>query len=382
MRYDDYSFVFDIDGTICPIKSKSERYEDLKPYTDVVEKIRFYKYNGARIILFTSRNMNSYNGNLGLINKNTARILLAWLDKWDIPYDEIFYGKPWPGHKGFYVDDRAVRPDEFLTMSLDDLSWACIKSRNRIVGKRVPDKLDIVITMGGLGSRFRDAGYNIPKYMIEANGKTLFEWSIASLEGYFDIADQIVFVVLKDNTCDVKRFIEEKCNALKIKFYKIVMLEKLSRGQAETVMFASRYWHESNGLLIYNIDTYVEPYAMNSNELCGDGFIPCFKGEGNHWSFVKLDSAGKVIEIKEKERISNYCTLGAYYFSSCDLYKDLYNEFYDNWSEGEQYVAPLYDFLLKKGGKVYISDVNPDKVHVLGTPKELETFRKNINFCG
>lgn len=129
--YEDYSFVFDIDGTLCPIKKKEEKYEDLVPYQNMVEKLRYYKENGAKIILFTSRNMNSYNGNLGLINKNTAKVLSAWLDKWDIPYDEILYGKPWPGHKGFYVDDRTVRPDEFLNYSVEELDTICRKSKEQ-----------------------------------------------------------------------------------------------------------------------------------------------------------------------------------------------------------------------------------------------------------
>ena len=58
--YTDYTFVFDIDGTLCPIKKQEEKYEEIEPYTNVVEKLRYYKENGARIILFTSRNMNSY----------------------------------------------------------------------------------------------------------------------------------------------------------------------------------------------------------------------------------------------------------------------------------------------------------------------------------
>ena len=127
--YKDYSFVFDIDGTICPVKTKEEKYEDLVPYPEVVEKIRFYHENGAKIVLFTSRNMNSYQGNMGLINKHTAKILSDWLEKWDIPYDEIFYGKPWPGHKGFYVDDRTIRPDEFLKYDVDKLDKLCTASR-------------------------------------------------------------------------------------------------------------------------------------------------------------------------------------------------------------------------------------------------------------
>ena len=70
--FKDYSFVFDIDGTLCPIKKKEERYEDLVPFPEMIEKLRYYKENGARIVLYTSRNMNTYNGNLGLINKHTA----------------------------------------------------------------------------------------------------------------------------------------------------------------------------------------------------------------------------------------------------------------------------------------------------------------------
>ncbi|MBS7216934.1 MAG: capsular biosynthesis protein [[Clostridium] spiroforme] len=127
--YSEFSFIFDIDGTICPIKKKNEKYEDLIPYENMVNKIRYYKDNGAKIVLFTSRNMNTYKGNIGEINKNTAKILLNWLDKWNIPYDEIIYGKPWPGHKGFYVDDRSIRPSEFIEYDVNELNELCNKSK-------------------------------------------------------------------------------------------------------------------------------------------------------------------------------------------------------------------------------------------------------------
>ncbi|HKM20869.1 MAG: capsular biosynthesis protein [Clostridia bacterium] len=129
MKYEGMSFIFDVDGTLCPIKKRDEEYADLVPYVEMIEKLREYKAGGAKIVLFTSRNMNSYGGNIGLINANTAKVMTAWLDKWEIPYDEIIYGKPWPGHNGFYVDDRTVRPDEFLNMSVDELNELCRKSR-------------------------------------------------------------------------------------------------------------------------------------------------------------------------------------------------------------------------------------------------------------
>ncbi len=126
---DELTFVMDVDGTICPIKRKDERYEDLVPYPEMVAKMREYKARGAKIVLFSSRNMNSYNGNIGLINANTAPILLEWLKKWEIPYDEIVFGKPWPGKKGFYVDDRTIRPKEFLQLSVEEQEQLCNEGR-------------------------------------------------------------------------------------------------------------------------------------------------------------------------------------------------------------------------------------------------------------
>ncbi len=239
------------------------------------------------------------------------------------------------------------------------------------------NKIDVVITMGGLGSRFRKAGYTVPKYMIEAKGKTLFEWSMISLDGYKKDVNQYIFIAMKEEGIDMEGFIKEKCQELEIDNYHLILLDYLTDGQATTATLAEKYWNKEHALLIYNIDTYVEPGQMNSEELKGDGFIPCFKAEGDHWSFVRLDEQERVVEIKEKQRISDHCTLGAYYFKTCDLYKKLYDEYYSeekNLVKGEKYVAPLYDYLLSKGGEIYISDIAPERVHVLGTPEELECF--------
>ena len=108
MNNKQLTLIFDIDGTLCPIKQSDEEYINLVPNKKMIEKLKQHKSEGARIILFTSRNMKSYNGNIGLINANTAKVMMSWLDKWNIPYDEIIYGKPWPGYFGFYIDDRAV----------------------------------------------------------------------------------------------------------------------------------------------------------------------------------------------------------------------------------------------------------------------------------
>ena len=116
---------------------------------------------------------------------------------------------------------------------------------------------------------------------------------------------------------------------------------------------------------------------MKYADISGEGHIPCFHADGDHWSFVKLNDEGKVIEVREKKRISDNCTLGAYYFSSAQLYKELYEEYYSDDSKlekNEKYIAPLYNYMIEKGMTVTISIVNNKKVHVWGTPEELQLF--------
>ena len=236
-------------------------------------------------------------------------------------------------------------------------------------------KLTMIITMAGLGTRFRKAGYNCPKYMIEAKGKTLFDWSMDSLVGYNNYVDRYVFVVRKEDHAE--HFIRKHSQDFGIRDIKIIELNQMTDGQATTCMLAISYCKPDNAIMVYNIDTYVEPYELRFEDISGAGHIPCFHADGNHWSFVKLDEQGKAIEVREKVRISDNCTLGAYYFSSAELYKSLYEEYYADDSrmeKNEKYIAPLYNFMIEKGMPVTISIVNAKKVHVLGTPEELQLF--------
>ena len=66
--------------------------------------------------------MRTFDGNLGKINRHTLPIVLNWLNEHSVPYDEIYMGKPWCGMDGFYVDDRAIRPEEFVNLSLEQIN--------------------------------------------------------------------------------------------------------------------------------------------------------------------------------------------------------------------------------------------------------------------
>ena len=111
--------IFDIDDTLC--FTQNGDYKNAKPVFAMVEKLREYHRQGFTIVLNTSRNMRTYSGNIGEINKNTLPVIIDWLARYDIPYDEIYVGKPWCGFDGFYIDDKAIRPQEFLELSYDEI---------------------------------------------------------------------------------------------------------------------------------------------------------------------------------------------------------------------------------------------------------------------
>ncbi|MBW6398724.1 capsular biosynthesis protein [Roseomonas sp. HJA6] len=108
--------IMDLDGTIAR-SDPTLAYPELEPIHDVVEQMRRYKADGFTIVIHTARNMRTFEGQVGRINVVTLPIILDWLRKHEIPFDEVHVGKPWCGTDGFYVDDRALRPDEFVRMS-------------------------------------------------------------------------------------------------------------------------------------------------------------------------------------------------------------------------------------------------------------------------
>ena len=111
--------IFDLDDTIT--FTQDGDYKNSEPNLPLINKLRDYKDMGFDIVISTSRNMRTYQGNVGKITANTLPIILEWLQRNDVPYDEIYVGKPWCGTEGFYVDDKAIRPDEFVKLSHDEI---------------------------------------------------------------------------------------------------------------------------------------------------------------------------------------------------------------------------------------------------------------------
>jgi dTDP-glucose pyrophosphorylase len=234
-----------------------------------------------------------------------------------------------------------------------------------------------VITMAGFGRRFLDAGYAVPKYRIEVHGRSLFQWSMLSLRSFVETGAVFVFVVRAADAAS--EFICDEAKRLGVGKFDIVEIAAPTDGQATTALAAeSAIADRATPFLVYNIDTFVHPLSMTPAQVRGDGWIPCFRAEGDAWSFAAADDTGMVYEVREKKRISPYATVGLYWFSSFSLYSDAYRRYYANAANlerGERYVAPLYNALISDGRAVYISEIEPSTVVPLGVPADVESFR-------
>jgi dTDP-glucose pyrophosphorylase len=237
----------------------------------------------------------------------------------------------------------------------------------------------VIITMAGSGQRFRDVGYTIPKFEIEVKGQTLFEWSISSLQSFIDAGSRFIFIARKAD--DAGPFIRDKAARLGVTCVELLELTEPTDGQATTALLAGRAFVAADTpVVVYNIDTYVDPAALPREAISGEGWIPVFAGEGEGWSFVAVDEeTGDATEVREKRRISPHCTVGLYYFGSFATYEQAYHRHYATHAPdhgGERYIAPIYNQLIAESRRVRIHPVPKAAVVPLGTPAEVEAFRR------
>lgn len=128
--YSDKTIVMDLDGTLCC--SENKPYSTRRPIKSVVSKLRKAKELGYYVIISTSRNVNTYRANEGIIMKNTLPSVIEFLKKHEIPYDEIRINFPWCGFNGFYVNDRCIRVDEFVNLSFTDIDGILDEQRRNM----------------------------------------------------------------------------------------------------------------------------------------------------------------------------------------------------------------------------------------------------------
>lgn len=226
-----------------------------------------------------------------------------------------------------------------------------------------------VIPIMGKSSRFFDAGFTVPKFQLKISDDTVFSLAIRSFEKYF-LTDSFIFIVRGDY--GTPEFVRSEVERLGITDFKIKVLDHDTSGQAETVYLGLQGESPSEPVYIFNIDTFRPRFTKSPLSSKCDGYLEVFKGEGEHWSFVKPGVEKSVLQTTEKERISDLCSDGLYFFKTKKVFDETFQLAQSKQAtiKGEYYVAPLYNYLIQADYDVCYELIDRSDVIFCGTPDE------------
>lgn len=236
--------------------------------------------------------------------------------------------------------------------------------------------INVVIPMAGQGSRFVNAGYKKPKPFIDINGQPMIVRVIENLK--YDNAKYILIARKEhmDQEEELVKYIKTNYNV------EFIEIDKLTEGTACTALCAEKFINNDEPLMIANSDQIVDIDISKFIDDCFkrklEGSILTFIDEYKDpkWSFAKVDEKGFVLNVKEKEVISEFATVGIYVFLKGKDFIDSVAEMIaaNDRVNNEFYVCPVYNYLINNGKKVGIYNIKSEQMHGLGIPEDLNRY--------
>jgi capsule biosynthesis phosphatase len=233
----------------------------------------------------------------------------------------------------------------------------------------------VIIPLGGIGDRFKKNGYNKPKALINVFGKSIIYYLIDNLN-----LTNIDFVCIPYNKeyaeYDFEEKIQKKYPTILFKFLKLTFN---TEGAAETINIALKtFTVDDRPIICLDSDNF---YTIDIIRLWnGENKIITFEDlcKNEIYSYLNVEN-NKVIDIVEKQKISNHACCGAYGFSS---YKQLLiytQKILDNQikQKNEYYTSTVIKEMIKDGIDFYNLQIDKEKYHCLGTPIQLRYFYNN-----
>ena len=114
------TLVVDLDDTICipnhDEKDTYRKYGLAKPIPEMIEALKAARKRDYKIVISTARRMLTHRGDINRVIEDVDEITTTWLNEFEVPYDEIQYGKP---YGVYYIDDKAMLPYSFIELMKD-----------------------------------------------------------------------------------------------------------------------------------------------------------------------------------------------------------------------------------------------------------------------
>lgn len=237
-------------------------------------------------------------------------------------------------------------------------------------------KLNLIMPMGGGGTRFGNRGYELPKPLIPIYRKPFFYWATRSIEKKVTLAS-LTFVVLREH---IERFQIDKRILELFPKAQIVIIPEVLPGAVLTCRAGIEKIEEDEPILFNDCDHLFlcsEFYEFCKRESFDetDGALLTFHSDENKFSYVAYDENGYVNRTVEKEVISNDAICGAYYFKNKKIFNDAVQEYLTKCSYQEFFVSGVYNVMAEKNQKIIA--FHTDEHVSFGTPEEYELAKES-----
>lgn len=242
--------------------------------------------------------------------------------------------------------------------------------------------MQIIIPMAGMSQRFLNAGYRLPKTLLQIEGKTIIEHIVNK----FSEEDKFIFICRKDQL--EKTHMREVLHKIKPDG-KIIEIEGHKLGPSFALNQIKDEISNTEPVIVnycdFNWSWDYKKFKEYVNKTNCDGCVIGYTGfhphllHGNLYAGIKADEDGNVSEIKEKHRFTDspmdtIHSSGTYYFKTGAIMKKYVAQQIDekNKVNGEFYTSSTYEHLLNDGLQVTTFPVN--KFMQWGTPEDLKEY--------
>lgn len=239
--------------------------------------------------------------------------------------------------------------------------------------------MNIILGLCGEGSRFKNAGHTLPKFLIAYHGAPMIYHAVETIK----IPGKIHFIVREDHLQEHKH-LEKLLLGLGDE---IIVCKGKTQGAAESLLLAKPHIKDMNApMLSVNCDQYLgwNPFnlidEMQRNP--DTSYIVTYNETSSKCSYVREEN-NLVVEVREKKVISNDATIGFYHWAkTADFFQDAEAMIADGHKEnGEYYVAPVYNYSIRRGLKVKKFSIDNSEFWPVGTPDDYMNFiSKNTDF--
>jgi NDP-sugar pyrophosphorylase family protein len=237
--------------------------------------------------------------------------------------------------------------------------------------------MNILIPMAGEGTRFPRDSYKIPKPLIEIQGNPMIQRAVESL----NLPGKYHFVVRKDS------YYDQVCSLLHkiLPDPKIISVEETTQGPAASCLLFKDFINNEEELVVVNCDQIMwwdsELFLTTARHYKYDGVIVTYSTTTPKNSYARINRSGFVEEIKEKEVISDISLNGIHYWRKGKYFvqsAESMIEQNDRAPNGEFYVGPSYNHMVRAGLKVGIHHIPNWQHNPVGVPEDLETYLNKV----